>query len=124
MAESQRDVTKEQHWREVLQRQVESGLTARAFCRLEELTESAFYFWRRTIRARDGQAPPRKSRRADGESPPPPAFVPAVVASPPRGEESILIELAGGRLLRLPSSTSPATLVDLIVCLEAARSVP
>jgi transposase-like protein len=123
MADAQRGVAKEQHWREVLAQQAASGLSARAFCRRENLTESAFYFWRRTIRVRDGlSGPPAKSRRALSESRA--AFVAVTVSGTARSEGSILLELAGGRVLRLPPSTSTATLVELVIGLEAARRSP
>ncbi|HWE03563.1 MAG TPA: hypothetical protein VG326_14250 [Tepidisphaeraceae bacterium] len=51
-----RDPKKESYWRERLSHQTRSGLTVRAFCEREALTESAFYFWRREIRRRDRQA--------------------------------------------------------------------
>jgi hypothetical protein len=41
------------------------------------------------------------------------------VNDPPGGEASITIELAGGRLLRLPESISPARLAELVQALEA-----
>ena len=43
MANKRRDAGKERFWREVLKRQAASGLSVRAFCRRESLTESAFY---------------------------------------------------------------------------------
>jgi transposase-like protein len=120
MANNGRDPQREARWRGLVAQQAECGLTARAFCRRENLAESVFYFWRRTIRERDGLSAPAKSRLTHDKSSPRPAFVPAVVTSALRREDLITIELGGGRLLRLPPATSTATLVDLVVSLEAA----
>lgn len=109
MANHQRDAAKQQRWREVIRRQAESGLTVRAFCRQERLTESAFFAWRRTIRQRDTEATP----------PPQPAFLPIVVDENSRREGAITIELAGGRVLRLPEATPTPRLVELLQALEA-----
>ena len=48
-----RDVEKERVWREVLRQQSDSGQSVRAFCRERQLTESAFYFWRRELKQRE-----------------------------------------------------------------------
>lgn len=74
MAKRRRNSAKEAYWREVLKRQVASGLSIRAFCRREELTESAFFSWRRTIRERgEGHAESstveRDSKQAARETP-------------------------------------------------------
>jgi hypothetical protein len=56
-----RDPKKESFWRERLLLQTRSGLTVRAFCEREALTETAFYFWRREIRRRDSRAIDRRT---------------------------------------------------------------
>lgn len=108
MAKHDRDVAKEQHWREVLARQASSGLNVRVFCQQEQLTESAFHFWRRTIRERGGKAKP---------SSPAPSFVPAVIKSDV-ASDVFTLELAGGHVLRMPG-VSVEKLADLIVALAA-----
>lgn len=111
MAKHERDVGKERHWRDVLKRQAASGLNVRAFCRREEIAESAFHFWRRTIRERDDRAKPAL---------PVPQFVPAVIA-PDAASEACTLELAGGHVLRMPR-ISVEKLADLIAAL--ARRLP
>ncbi len=69
MANMRRDASKERFWRDMLRRFVASGLSVRAFCKRERLTESAFYAWRRTIDARSHTGSSR------------PSFVPAVMTS-------------------------------------------
>jgi transposase len=113
MANRERDAAKEQRWREALGRFTASGLSVREFCRREELTESAFYAWRRTLAAREARSAP-KSRRYS----PAPAFVPAVVTAAP-SDTTIALELAGGCVLRFAGPTASEQLADLIVALQA-----
>jgi transposase-like protein len=110
MAKHQRDAAKERFWRDVIRRHAASGQSVRAFCLREKLTESAFYFWRRTIAERNGQA---------HRTPQSPAFVPVTVTDRTSRDPSIELELAGGRLLRFPQSISTERLVALIHALEA-----
>jgi len=60
MASSKRSVEKEEFWRLALAEYANSGLTVRAFCQREALSEASFYFWRRELRTRD-QMPDAKS---------------------------------------------------------------
>jgi transposase len=132
----QRDPKREAFWRGVLAQFPKSGLSVRAFCHWQKVSEPAFYAWRRTIRERDAErSEARKSkpkRRAVR-----PAFVPVVVheARPGDGNVSSLVrddptrnadgglavELRGGRVLRLPVTTTTERLAELI---RAVESVP
>jgi transposase-like protein len=112
MARQRRDPEREAFWRGALKRFDGSGLSVRAFCQRERLTESAFYAWRRTIAQRDGD---RRQRGTPGR----PSFLPLRVTHHAAPDSSISIELAGGRVLRLPDSTSPERLAALIHALEA-----
>lgn len=47
-----RDLGKERFWRQTLKRWRSSGLTVRAFCALEGLSEANFYAWRRVLAER------------------------------------------------------------------------
>ena len=62
MANTKRSVEKEQFWRLVLDEQAKSGLTVRAFCRQEGISEPSFYAWRRELAVRDGQVTPASAR--------------------------------------------------------------
>jgi transposase-like protein len=106
MVNTLRNAEKERHWRQVLGRQASSGLSVRAFCQREQLTESAFYAWRRTIGERDGETTLA------------PSFVPMVVTDQGTSESSIAIELSGGHVLRLPASTPAAWVAELVLGLE------
>ena len=43
------DPRRRSYWEEVVRRWREGGQSVRAFCRAEELRESAFYFWRHKL---------------------------------------------------------------------------
>jgi hypothetical protein len=115
MAQHQRDPAKEASWRGLVQRFTSSGLSVREFCRREQLTESSFYAWRRTISERD-------VTRSPGT-----VFVSAILTpshsqafSP--SEPSLALELTGGCVLRFVGPTAAEQLADLIHALQA-RSV-
>lgn len=109
MSNQGRDAKREVFWRGVRKRYAASGLTIRAFCQREQFTESAFFAWRRTIAERDVEAKLAKQ----------PAFLPVVVDGDSRREGEITIELAGGRVLRLPEATPTGRMVELVNALEA-----
>lgn len=113
MANRRRDAAKEANWRKMLRRFSASGLNIREFCRRERIAEPAFYAWRRTIAERDDA---RTS---------PPAFVPVAVTKPlaitqaAAQESSIMLELAGGCVLRFSGPAAAEQLADLVVALQA-----
>ena len=113
MAKTQRDPGKEEFWRDAVRRQADSGLPVREFCRRHRLNEPSFYGWRRTLRERDARQPAT-----------PPAFIPVVVRDEPQAERDagIVIELHGGRLLRLPGSTPAGRVAELVHALEATEA--
>ena len=51
-----RDLERERVWRAVLDRQRQSGLSSREFCRREPLAEVSFYAWRRELLRRDRES--------------------------------------------------------------------
>lgn len=120
MGNGQRDVAKERFWRGVVKRQAASGLSVRAFCRRERLSEPSFYAWRRTLVERGGKnASPRKASSAVPARPATPAFVRAMIGSELWREEGLLIELRGGRVLRMPVSMPAERLAEIVQALEA-----
>ncbi|MFN0134571.1 MAG: IS66 family insertion sequence element accessory protein TnpA [Phycisphaerae bacterium] len=109
-------MAKERRWRELVRRQAASGLSVRAFCRRERLSEPSFHVWRRTIRQRDGATMPRRTTQTA-------AFVPAVVTSGPPHKTSIALELPGGGVLRFLGPTATEQLAELVVALQARAAV-
>lgn len=60
-----RDANREVVWRDVVRRRAQSGLTIVEFCEVEGLKPTAFHYWQREIKRRDGQSPrPRRSKQA------------------------------------------------------------
>ncbi len=53
MANKSRASEKESYWRLALEEFQGSGLSVRAFCRREGLSEPSFFTWRRTLQERD-----------------------------------------------------------------------
>ena len=110
MANATRDLDRESYWRTVLARWQRSGLSVRAFCQAEGLSEPTFYSWRRKL---------------DRTQPKPPAFLPVHVIPErvePHAIRGIEIVLANGRCLRVQPGFDPTTLVTLLDLLEAGRS--
>lgn len=107
MAKHQQDPAKEAYWRKVLKRFAASGLSVREFCKREQLTESQFYAWRRTIDERD-------DTRTSG-----PAFVPAVVTEEAARESSIAVALPSGCVLRFSGPMAIEQLADLVIALQS-----
>jgi hypothetical protein len=117
MARGQRDPKRERFWREALRRHKGSGLTIRAFCAREQLAETAFHAWRRILRERDAD-------RRPAPVPAVPAFVPAVVREADRPEPAasadIVIDLRGGRVMRLPASMPVEHVPRIVHAIEGA----
>ena len=108
MARHDRDLKREQTWRQHLRRQQASGQTARAYCLQHGLAETAFHYWRRTIADRD-----RGARR----SAPVPAFVPVTVVGPPAAGPPIDIRLAGGHRVRVRAGCDRELLAAVLALL-------
>ena len=113
MANTKRDPKQEAIWRDAIRRQANSGLSVREFCKRHRLSEPSFYERRRTFQGRD-------ARRATA----PPAFVPVVVREdrPAQPGPGIVIELRGGRFLRLPDAMSARRIAELVRALEATEA--
>src|SRR4051795_3281535 len=107
MAQATRDPGREPYWRRVLARWRRSGLSVRAFCQAEGVSEPSFYAWRRKLDQGDHKKP---------------AFLPVHVitegaAEPAKG--GIEIVLTNGRCLRVGPGFDPDTLVKVVHLLEA-----
>ena len=107
MANRERAAARESRWREIVGRQVASGLSVRAFCSQEGIGTPSFYYWRRAIRTRDAGPTPA------------PVFVPAVVRGAETREAPIFLEWDVGPRLRLPATISAAWVAELLRAIAA-----
>lgn len=108
-----RDPVREQSWRKILKQFAAGGRNVREFCAAHRLKETAFYFWRREVQRRDGQAPARRQRR----TPHPMAFA-QVVVQPPANGDGLRLRLGSGRELLLPASWPAQRVADLLRAIE------
>jgi transposase-like protein len=110
---NQQSSSKERFWRRMVRRCSRSGLSVRAFCAEQGLSEPSFYAWRRTLAVRDEAAV---------------RFVPVQVTSQPQPtttEEGSLgaleLVLRSGRRLRIGPGFDGPTLARLLALLEEGR---
>ena len=103
MANRQRDLGKEQFWRQMVARQRQSDLTIRAFCEHAGLSQASFYQWRRELVRRDRTRP---SARA--------AFVPLQLVP-----DAAVIEIVLGPsvVVRVPAGADDQTLRQVLAAL-------
>ena len=130
MAKGARSIERERFWRQVMKKFATSGLSVRAFCRAESLSEASFYGWRRELRLRDAETKhpiakrTNQSQRRAKETPPPsmsPALV-EVVALPAVTAPLIEIETPAGYTIRLHGAADPQRLAAVLGCLPGAAS--
>jgi transposase-like protein len=109
---------RELHWRGVLQRQAESGLTVAEYCRQESISGPSFYSWKRKLKERDTRSQaenhPGDTQSAAGQ------FLPVRIESVGPAA-SVRILLPQGTSLDVPSSIAPASLIDLLQALREAH---
>jgi hypothetical protein len=105
--------SKEQWWRRQVRQWRGSGLSVRAFCAAQGLSEPSFYAWRRTLAQREATAA---------------AFVPLTVTpeskSATADDSSVAaleLVLAAGRRLRIGPGFDGLTLARLLALLEEGR---
>lgn len=104
----QRDVRKEQQWRQWLRQWRASGLSVRAFCEERGLSEPSFYAWRRALAERDAEAA---------------VFVPVEVVEEEPSVTRAALELVVGEqhIVRVRPGFDAATLRQLLAVLEEKR---
>jgi len=118
------DRIKERFWRRTIRQQQASRLTVRAFCEAENLTEAAFYWWRRELAQREREKPPRK--RGLGKPAPtqkracsfvPVQVIPEPSAFPAPGPIEVIIPT--GHIVRVPPGFDRPTLDGVLGILES-----
>ena len=93
----QRDPARERFWRQALSAWRTSGLSVREFCGRRDLTETAFYFWRKELLKRDEE---RKARPAT------PKFVPVTVI--PAATVGVEVRCPSGHVVSVAAADAAA----------------
>lgn len=117
MSRSKRSREQAAFWQLAVAEFATSGLTVRAFCAGEGLSEPSFYAWRRKLRQR---TPPARAQPSPATNEP--ALIPVTVAAATEATSSrnqlgaSLLEIVtpGGFTLRFPSDIEPQQLCVLL----------
>jgi transposase-like protein len=92
----------EQTWRELVARQVQSGLSVQVFCQREGINACSLYGWRSRLRARGASQEPAESQPARAE--PTAEFIDLGALGPSRSRCEVRLDLGGGVMLHLVRS--------------------
>ncbi len=115
-----RDPAKERFWRRTMTRWQRSGLSVRAFCDRQFLSEALFYAWRRKLV--DGDPVP--VQRADHDSRPA-QFLPVQLVSEGTPDSEVQgcleVHLPTGVRVRVPPGFDAQTLTQVFAVLEMNR---
>ena len=96
-----RGVEKEQFWRGQIEGQAASGLSAREWCRREQLSEPSFYAWRRKLAQRgQDRSTPVSPAASNG-------FLPIRLTS--FAASHVEMQLTSGLVIRVPAHESAAS---------------
>jgi transposase len=109
----QRNPVKERFWRRTVRQWQKSGLSVRAFCSQEGLSEPSLYAWRRTLKQRDAEAMALVPVRVVSE--------PEPAAADPADAVGLELVLGGGRRVRIGPTFDPVTLQRLLRVLEEGQ---
>ena len=129
MASGIRQENKEQHWRGHLAAWQGGGLSIRAYCRQQGLSEPSFYFWRRELLRRDHQAcsttrgaTAQRSatvrQTATAQRSASATWMPLAVSQP--GSPTVEVHLPEGTVLRIPADVAASTWDSLLTALRRA----
>lgn len=110
-----------EHWRRVLARQEQSGLSRSGFCRREGIKAGTLHWWASALRGREEKrkrvvirttrARPKKQRPA--------AFLPVrVIQAVPTALPALEVVTRGGSVIRLGPGIDPETLRRAVAALE------
>lgn len=93
----------ESEWREIVQRQTQSGLSVLAFCELEGIKSASLYGWRSRLREepRLVRAVPAEAKQVRDSAPPLPGFIDLGPLESGRSRFEVRLELGSGVLLHL-----------------------
>jgi hypothetical protein len=114
-----------QKWREIIERQQASGLSAAAFCRNHGVADSSFFTWKRKLalsRADVSAAGPADAPATvptDASASSFPGFVQATISPIRSGAASIQIRLRGGRRLLVRRGFDRDLLAEVVAFFES-----
>lgn len=106
------------YWREVVDRQSESGLSAASFCRQESLSAASFYAWRRKFQEQESEFPQAAGR--DDETSLRSQLLPVRI-EPERSSSPVRIVLPQGASIEAPGGIDRGALVELLGALREAQ---
>lgn len=109
----------ELRWREILNRQAESGLSVREFCAKEEVSEPSFYAWRKKLRERQNEGADARKPRRSADDPDSPLFVPLELVD---SAETLEVVHPLGYRVRIIGDVNPGTLRHVIEVLDGRGS--
>jgi hypothetical protein len=129
----ERDPGRERFWRAVLKRREQSGLSVKAFCHQQRLSEASFYYWRRELTRRDLErrssarrerafrsALPGRSRKPRAASQPLFREL-AILGGPSSVDGGLEIVLPDSCRVHVSSGVDRQLLADVLATLEARR---
>jgi hypothetical protein len=117
------DASKERHWRKLIRRQGKTGETVARFCAREGVPVHQFYWWQRTLRARDRQSTTECREGHDPASADEQAaksFVP--VRLPFLTHAPIEVVHPGGCVVRVPVGFDPLLLRRILATLDPSAA--
>ena len=121
-----RDAAKESWWREQVRAQAQGGLSVRAYCRQQQLSEPSFYAWRKELARRDQErqpsapTPPSPATNVRDRKATRPTFTEVLLTSPAAVSPIEIVLAAGQRIVVAPGFDSP-TLQAVLEVLERPR---
>ena len=113
-----RNAQKEAYWRDMVKRQARSGLSVRRFCSEQDISEPAFYGWRKKLAQRDQEVvarSPRPSKNGAANSDNGQAFIPLAVAD--SGHALEVVHPLGYRV-RISGEVNAKSLRQVLAVLE------
>lgn len=120
------DASKERYWRKLIGRQHAGGQTVARFCAREGVPVHQFYWWKRTLRTRDGRTRPGVNRRSANRDAADEARLATMPFVPVRLPFSTVapIELVhpAGWVLRIGAGFDAQSLGQILVLLDRAAS--
>ena len=103
------DSDQKQFWQMVIETRKESGLSVAAFCKKEDISEAAFYYWRKKLAVANSKQNKQGSRSSS-------AFI--EVAMPKNNPVVLELVLSSGNTLRIGFGVDTKTLSNVLSVLR------